>query len=293
MQIAITGSSGFIGAALVRRAVEQGHEVVALVRETSRRDHIEDLVSRFVVGTHDEPHARAALLEGTDVVVHNSFDWPAMKDFSRHLQGNLVGSLDFLKESGDRHFIYMSSIAVHHFMHDRWEGVIDESHPGRPGNDYGALKAAIEAHMWSANASTGQAVTAIRPCGVYGIDPRTNRSIGWPFIERIRRGEAFERKGGGKFVHVDDVAAATIAAVDNPAASPAVYNLVDCYARWCDWAQVIANRLGVELDIDDSSPSAPKNMFDTSATVEDLGVSLDRGFDGITRHIDEMIALGA
>ena len=293
MQIAITGSSGFIGAALVRRAVEQGHEVIALVRETSRRDHIEDLVSRFVVGTHDEPHTRAALLEGTDVVVHNSFDWPAMKDFSRHVQGNLVGSLDFLKESGDRHFIYMSSIAVHHFMHDRWEGVIDESHPGRPGNDSGALKAAIEAHMWSANASTGQAVTAIRPCGVYGIDPRSNRSIGWPFIERIRRGEPFERKGGGKFVHVDDVAAATIAAGGNPAASPAVYILVVCYARWSDWAHVIANRLGVELDIDDSSPSAPKNMFETSATVRDLGVFLDRGCDGITRHSDEMIAQGA
>ncbi len=293
MQIAITGSSGFIGAALVRRAVEQGHEVVALVRETSRRDHIEDLVSRFVVGTHDQPDARAALLEGTDAVVHNSFDWPAMKDFSRHVQGNLVGSLDFLKESGERHFIYMSSIAVHHFMHDRWGGVIDESHPGRPGNDYGALKAAIEAHMWSANASTGQPVTAIRPCGVYGIDPRQNRSIGWPFIERIRRGEAFQRKGGGKFVHVDDVAAATIAAVDTPEASPCVYNLVDCYARWCDWARVISDRLGVEVEIDESSASSPKNMFDTSATSKELGVPMDRGFDGIISHIDEMISLGA
>ena len=95
------------------------------------------------------------------------------------------------------------------------------------------------------------------------------------------------------FVHVDDVAAATIAAVGNPAASPSVYNLVDCYARWSDWAHVIAERLGVQLDIDDSSPPAPKNMFDTSATLNDLGVSLDRGFDGIRRHIDELIEMGA
>jgi nucleoside-diphosphate-sugar epimerase len=92
---------------------------------------------------------------------------------------------------------------------------------------------------------------------------------------------------------VDDVAAATIAAVGNPAASPAVYNLVDCYARWCDWARVIADRLGVEVEIDDSSPMSPKNMFETTATNEDLGVPMNRGFDGITRHIEEMISLGA
>jgi hypothetical protein len=56
---------------------------------------------------------------------------------------------------------------------------------------------------------------------------------------------------------------------------------------------VIAERLGVEVEIDDSSPTAPQNMFETKATEEDLGVSMDRGFDGIIAHIDEMISLGA
>jgi hypothetical protein len=34
-------------------------------------------------------------------------------------------------------------------------------------------------------------------------------------------------------------------------------------------------------------------MFETSATEKDLGVSMNRGFDGIISHIDEMISLGA
>ena len=106
----------------------------------------------------------------------------------------------------DKHFIYMSSIAVHHHMHDKWQGTIDEAHPTRPGSLYGACKAAIEAHLWAANASHGQQFSAIRPCAVYGIDPSIKRSIGWPIIETVKHGKPYERTGGGKFVHVDDVA---------------------------------------------------------------------------------------
>jgi hypothetical protein len=68
---------------------------------------------------------------------------------------------------------------------------------------------------------------------------------------------------------------------------------VDCYARWCDWAGVIGERLGVEVEMDESSPTSPQNMFETSATEKELGVSMNRGFDGIIAHIDEMISLGA
>ena len=292
MNIAITGASGFIGAALVREARAQGHDVVALVRSTSRRDHLEPLVSRFVVGTHEEARVHAELLDGVDAVIHNSFDWQSLKqgNLVEHMRSNLVGSIDLLQAAGERHFVYMSSIAVHHQMHPDWNGRINETHPLRPGNYYGALKAAIEAHMWAANAERGQPVSAIRPCAVYGLDPTLKRSIGWPIIHRLRSGERFERAGGGKFVHVDDVAAATVACLGNEQASPAVYNLVDCYARWGDWATITAELLGIESEIDLSSPPAPKNMFDSAAVREDLGVSLDRGFGGIRDHLEALIA---
>ena len=293
MKVAITGASGFIGAALVREAHARGHEVIALVRETSRRDHLESIVSRFVVGTHEEARVHEELLDGADAVIHNSFDWQSLKqgDLVEHMRSNMVGSIDLLQAAAERHFVYMSSIAVHHHMHPDWDGRINETHPLRPGNYYGALKAAVEAHMWAANAERGQPVSAIRPCAVYGIDPTLKRSIGWPIIHRLRSSERFERAGGGKFVHVDDVAAATVACIGNERATPAVYNLVDCYARWGDWAMIVAELLGIERDIDLSSPPEPKNMFETGAVREDLGVSLDRGFDGIREHLERLIAL--
>lgn len=295
MHIALTGASGFIGAAIARHAAQAGHRVSALVRTTSQRDHIAPFVDRFIVGAHDEGHLFDELLEGTDAVIHNSFHWQALReaDLDAHLDSNLKGSIALLKASGDRQFIYMSSISVHHHMHPKWAGEIDEAHPTRPGGFYGACKAAVEAHLWAVHAESGQPFTSIRPCAVYGIDPNLERSIGWPIIEQLRRNECFSRKGGGKFVHVEDVAAATVACLGNEKASPAVYNLVDCYARWGDWATMAAELLGCDVPIDMTSPEQSVNSFEKASVQEDLGIKMTRGFEGIREHLEHMIQLQA
>jgi len=133
-------------------------------------------------------------------------------------------------------------------------------------------------------------VVALRPCAVYGIDPDRDRSVGWPIIDRVRSRGRYSRSGGGKFVHVDDVAAATVGALEMPEAAGRVYNLVDCYARWSDFAGWIAEELGVSVEIDESSPAEPKNTFDVSAA-RALGARLDRGHEGLREHVREMIAL--
>jgi dTDP-glucose 4,6-dehydratase len=291
MHIALTGASGFIGSEIAKDAFNHGHTVTALVRETSNRNHIESSVENFIVGKHDDPKAITALLDGADVVIHNSFDWAALKsgDLHRHIKSNLQGSIDLLEASGDRHFIYISSIAVHHHMHPNWNGQIDESHPTRPGGLYGACKASVEAHMWASHSSRGQCVTAIRPTAVYGIDPNIDRSIGFPIIQSLRDGKPYTKLGGGKFVNVEDVAAATIACIDNPKASPRVYNLANCYARWADWATFAAEELGSDVSIDTSSPTSPINSFDTSYVTDDLGVKLDHGMEDIQKAVKELI----
>lgn len=291
MRIALTGVSGFIGSVLARRLVEAGHSVTGLIRTSSRKDHITDWVDRFVIGAQDDQACWGEFLEGADCVIHNSLDWSLLTDpvdLDAHLMSNVMDSIRLLYESAPRQFIFMSTIAVHHDMRPRWEGNIDEDHPLRPGTLYGACKAAIEAHLWAAHYSSGQPTSAIRPCAVYGLDPRLARSIGFPFIRQIRDSNSFDRSGGGKFVHVEDVADVIIALIGNPEAAGKAYNLADCYARWADLARMVAELLGKEIEIDFSSPTEPKNVFSKDA-VHSLGVKLDRGHEGIRSYLKELI----
>jgi nucleoside-diphosphate-sugar epimerase len=291
MRVALTGASGFIGSHIAHRLQATGHAVTALVRPSSRRAHVEPFVDRFVEGDQVDDRAWEALLDGAGCVIHNSVDWSGIRDpggFEAHLQSNLVGSLRLLKVSMPRQFVFVSTIAVHHDMRPRWNGVVDEDHPTRPGSMYGAYKAAVEAHLWAAHFTFGQHCCALRPSGVYGIDPRLDRSHGHALIEKLKRGERIEKPGGGKFVHVKDVAAAIVATVGNPDAAGKVYNLADCYARWADWAALAAEELGVKATIDQASPSRPQNFFTTDAA-RSLGVRLDRGLEGIRLHLRELI----
>ena len=91
-------------------------------------------------------------------------------------------------------------------------------------------------------------------------------------------------------MHVDDVAAAVLATLGNPDAAGKAYNMADCYARWADLAQITCELLGVEVEIDFSSPNQAKNVF-VKDRIETLGVKLDRGHDGIRNHLSELIEL--
>lgn len=290
MRVALTGVSGFIGSNAARQLTEAGHAVTGLVRETSRRDHIEPYVDRFVVGTQDDESCWDELLDGAECVVHNSVDWSPIRDndLDRHLRSNLDGSIKLLHKAAPRQFIFISTVAVHHDIRPRWQGNIDEDHPLRPAGLYGAYKAAVEPHLWHAHYGNGQNTCALRPCGVYGIDPNMERTIGYPIVKKIRDGRTFDRAGGGKFVHVEDVAAAIVACVGNDEVAGRPFNLVDCYARWADWAQMAAELLGVDADIDFSSPAEPKNQF-TKDAAQSIGVPLDRGFNGIRDHLRQLI----
>ncbi len=292
MRIAMTGCSGFIGSVAAAHLAQAGHQVTGLMRSSSRRDHVAPYLDRCIEGSMSDRDAFEPLLDGADVLVHGAVDWRTLRDgdFADHLDANLVAGIELLNAAAERgqRIVLLSSVAVHHAMSDRWNGQVDDEHPLRPGTMYGALKASLEDHLWALHASKGTSFVSLRPSAVYGIDPSLDRSIGAPILKSIAQGTPYTRTGGGKFVHVDDVAASIVAALDRPAGQPGIYHLADCYARWAEWASMACDILGTSVDIDDSSPTAPKNMFTHDALEAELGIKLERGHDGIRTHLQQL-----
>ncbi len=299
MKVALTGASGFIGsytAAALRRA---GHRVRALVRPTSRRDHIEPFVDEWIVGTQTEPRAVEALVSGSDAVIHNALDrsagdQPPLENF----HNNVLGSLQLLEATrlaGGRQFIFVSSVAVYHEISDEWNGQITETHPTWPSGVYGAYKAAIEPHLKAYRFSYGMNTSAWRPAAVYGVDPRLQRSQWYDLIDQARRSGTIDTDHGGKTTHVQDVADALTLAVGDQTVAGEFFNLVDCYIYWQQAAELAKQIGGSAATIIDRKGRGPKNQFDTSKAVaffERHGnkTALRRGLGGVREYVTQLVA---
>jgi nucleoside-diphosphate-sugar epimerase len=293
LQIALTGMTGFIGRAAGATLQASGNSVQGLVRP-GRADSVEDLGLRTITGTLQDRECHATLLEGADVLVHNAVDWSLLKQgqLAEHLDVNLCAGIELIDaaaRAGCR-IVLISSVAVHQHMLKRWNGHIYHMHPSRPGSAYGALKVALEAHCWAVHTEHGTPVTILRPSAVYGLDPKPKRSIGWTMIKHLLADKPFDRKGGGKFVHVDDVAACIGAAAASQHSGVRIHHLVDCYARWSDWTALAIKALGRDTVVKHESPPQPANMFTTQDVDDALGVAMNRGHEGIAKHIGNMIS---
>src|ERR1700712_1025292 len=98
MLVALTGASGFVGSQTAQSLHHAGHTVRALVRPTSRRDHIEPYVNEWYVGEQHDPQTQAGLVAGVDAVIHAALDWNAVETSDAlNFQRNVLGSLNLLE----------------------------------------------------------------------------------------------------------------------------------------------------------------------------------------------------
>ncbi|MEM6854296.1 MAG: NAD(P)-dependent oxidoreductase [Planctomycetota bacterium] len=297
MLVTLTGASGFIGSYTAKALADAGHEVRALVRNTSRRDHIEDFVTEFAVGTHDDPAVAHELVRGADAIIHNSVDWHPLRkeDINAHFRSNLLGTLTLLeaaRQAGCSQFVFVSSVATHHEIVTT--PTIVETHPLWPGNLYGAYKAAIEPNLKAYHTKYGMNTSAWRPAAVYGVDPNLDRSQWRGLIQRAAAGEPIETDRGGKITHVQDVADALTCAIGDDQTAGQVYNLVDQYLYWQRVAELAKEIAGSDAEITDRTGTGPANQFDTAkaeAFFDRHGkpTALRRGEAGVRAYVAELL----
>jgi nucleoside-diphosphate-sugar epimerase len=297
MLVALTGASGFIGSYTARALVARDHKVRALVRRTSRRDHIEDVVKEFMEGDYTDAQVQRRLVDGVEAVIHNAIDWDKQPDSPEHenFHRNVLASLRLLEQArlaGVRQFIFVSSVAAYHeILADR---PLDENHPTWPRNTYGACKAAVESHLKAYHFGYQMNTSAWRPAAVYGIDPNLKRSQWYDLILAARNSQHIRNDKGGKITHVQDCADALALAVGDESTAGQFYNLVDCYMYWQVAAELAKQISGSSAVIEDCKGKGPRNQFDTRKAIaffERHGntTALRRGTEGVRDYVGAIL----
>ena len=297
---ALTGASGFIGAKTAESLKSRGHRVRALVRPTSRRDHIQPFVDEWREGDAAREQDLAGLVAGADAVIHAAADWEALdRGPGPNFDRNVLPSLQLLEHSrqaGVEQFLFVSSVAVYDQILESAGGRITEETPAWPGSLYGAYKASIEPHLKAYHRTYGLNTSAWRPAAVYGIDPVLPHSQWHDLIKTAKDGGRISTDQGGKITHVQDVADALALAVGDPRVAGEFYNLVDSYMYWQTAAEFAGELAGSRSTIEDRRGRGPKNQFDTTKAQSFFSrhnnqQALRRGTDGVREYVAELLRL--
>ncbi|MEY2167916.1 MULTISPECIES: NAD-dependent epimerase [unclassified Rhodanobacter] len=243
MRILVTGTAGFIGAALAERLLARGDEVLGIDNHNNYYDPAlkEARLARFV-GHPGYIHVRADLADAPAVNAAFADFKPqrvanlaaqagvrySLKNPQAYVQSNLVGFGNILEacRHGDvEHLVYASSSSV--YGANRKLPFAVEDAVDHPVSLYAATKKANELMAHSYSHLYGLPTTGLRFFTVYGPWGRPDMSP-MLFADRISRGEAIDVFNHGNhsrdFTYVDDIVEGVIRTLDHPAAPDPAYD---------------------------------------------------------------------
>ena len=171
----VTGGSGFIGQALIRRLAGRGTTVRALARSDSSARAVEEAGAEAVRGDLDDVDAMRAGAEGCAVMFHSAAalgDWGKREEFERvNVQGTR-NALAAARSAGVRRFVHVGTEAA--LMAGEPLVNVDEDAPLRPDSKalYSSTKAKAEQAVRDANGD-GLETVVIRPRFVWGVGDTT------------------------------------------------------------------------------------------------------------------------
>ena len=179
-RVLVTGATGFLGAALIKRLVDDvRYSSVASVRSAS--SNLVSGLQPILVGDLDAATDWTSALLDVEVVIHTAARVHVMNDstndpLTEYRKVNFEGTLNLARQavrSGVKRFIFISSIKVNG----------EETVPGKPFtaedvpnpvDPYGVSKAETEQALLELASSTGLEIVIIRPVLVYGPGVKAN-----------------------------------------------------------------------------------------------------------------------
>ncbi|HJW07559.1 MAG TPA: NAD-dependent epimerase [Rhodanobacter sp.] len=243
MRILVTGTAGFIGAALAQRLLARGDMVHGIDNHNAYYDPAlkEARLARFI----DHPnytHQRADLADAGEVSHAFATFRPqrvvnlaaqagvrySLQNPQAYVSSNLVGFVNILegcRHGGVEHLVYASSSSV--YGANRKLPFAVEDAVDHPVSLYAASKKANELMAHTYSHLFGLPATGLRFFTVYGPWGRPDMSP-MLFADRISRGEPIDVFNFGHhsrdFTYIDDIVEGVIRTLDHPAEPDPAYD---------------------------------------------------------------------
>ncbi|MCA8503917.1 SDR family oxidoreductase [Burkholderia multivorans] len=233
MHVVVTGASGFVGRALCRTLIENGHRVTAIVR---RPGVVPPGVDEWMYDTPEfaDIGARWQPTHGTvDCVVHLAARAHVLRESAVDPDAafraiNIEGMLRVAEAAhrhGVRRFVFVSSIKA---LGEADGGhPLREDSPARPEDAYGRSKRDAEVLLQQFDKSTGLEAVIVRPPLVYGPEVRANflrmmDAVWWGLP--LPLGAVSARRS---IVSVDNLADALLRCTMDPRAAHQTFHVAD------------------------------------------------------------------
>ncbi|WP_411502089.1 NAD-dependent epimerase/dehydratase family protein [Brevibacillus centrosporus] len=223
MKVLVTGGAGFIGSHIVDQLIANQYQVVIVDNlSTGKSEQVHPLAKfyRCDITSHELQSVFAT--EKPDIVIHQAAQIDVRHSMVAPLHDasvNIFGTLRVL-ECAVLHqvkkFIYASSAAVYGIPHTP---LIEETHQTRPLSCYGISKYTPEQYIRVTSDQYGLDYTILRYANVYGERQELTGEGGVipSFIQNMLQSLPPKVFGDGwqtrDFIHVEDVAAANVAAL--------------------------------------------------------------------------------
>ncbi|HWW51483.1 MAG TPA: NAD-dependent epimerase/dehydratase family protein [Verrucomicrobiae bacterium] len=174
MRVSVTGGTGFVGRALVRRLLAQGVSVKVLGRPSERAERLRALGAQVVEGDLEDPGSVERAVQGADIVYHLAakVDRPGTR--GEFVETNVRGTERVFtacrRLGGVSRVIYTSSVAVYGLVQPGQSIDEDAPYDAAPQlrDSYAQSKILAEQFAISFSQKTGLPAVIFRPGLIYG-----------------------------------------------------------------------------------------------------------------------------
>ena len=220
---AVTGAGGFVGGQLANHLLDEGHEVVAIVRDASQAEALAARGASIKLADIRNTDELTTVLDACDGVFHLAalFNNPD-KSWDDYREVNVQGSINVVNAA--------KKLGIDRVVHCSTVGVATEAEPPpysertpyspQPDDKYEITKCEAEQAFIKTAKENNVSFSVIRPAQVYGPGDRSKAK----FYKLVKKGIIVSPgKTRKHLIHVDDLCRSFVLAMQHPAADGEIF----------------------------------------------------------------------